>query len=430
LKATCPGSSYAVYAVALSPDGVTLASCGRDEIRLWDLWSNRLLLEIPFASMEPALAFSPDGRTLASASYPSFTKGEVALFDLEEGHGTRTLRGLNGKVMQTVYSPDNSLVAAQSMDWRVGIWERRTGRLLRLLDAPQGIFADNAGLAISPDNQRFVFSAGSEARLWNITTGRQERSWKLHPGLGDRLTFMGPDQVLLVRFETRKGEQIPGSGADPRKFPRAVRCYKLSEPGPVAPVVEILDFPLDVRHDALSADGRLLLLSGSGCRLDQKTGLPLVGENKRPKDLHRSVHAYDPQSGTKLWSYTPPVDADRETQITLDPTATTLSIRYAVKHQGVFELRNARTGDLLPGPIDSVDLGPEARLWANGPATLYEKGSSRPLVTLDPDVIRSGMPNGFSNDGRLFTFGTREGAVLVFDLDEVQRQLAAVGLGW
>ena len=58
------------------------------------------------------------------------------------------------------------------------------------------------------------------------------------------------------------------------------------------------------------------------------------------------------------------------------------------------------------------------------------KAETKPLVTLDPDEVRTGIHNGFSSDGRLFTFGTREGTVLVFDLDEVQRQLATVNLGW
>ena len=157
--------------------------------------------------------------------------------------------------MRTIYSPDKELVAALSMDWRVAIWERRTGRLLCLLDVPRGYFADNAGFAISNDNKRFTFSAGTEARCWDITTGRMEHSWKLHPGLGDRLTFLTPDQVLLVRFETRQGDQMPGGGADPRKFPRVVRCYKLSELGPVKPITEIDDLALGITHACLSGDG-------------------------------------------------------------------------------------------------------------------------------------------------------------------------------
>ena len=430
LRAICPGSSFDVYAVEFSPDGVTLASCGRDEIRLWDLWSSRLLLEIPFASQETSLAFARDGRSLAAASYPSFTKGAVTLFDLDDGHGARTLRGLVGKIMKTIYSPDNELVAALSMDWRVAIWERRTGRLLRLLDVPQGDFADSAGLAISHDHKRFAFSAGEESRLWNIATGRMERSWKHHPGLGNCMTFLGPNQVLLIRFETRQGDQMPGGGADPLKAPRVIRCYKLSQTSAVKPIAEIIDFALDVRHVALSADGRLLVVMGTGCGLDEKARLPLIDENNRPLNAHRMVSAYDPQSATRLWSYTFPRSENPDVGVRLDPTGTTLFVVYHINGQTFPELRNARTGAVLPEHVNVSELGPDARLWSTDKATIFERGRSEPLVTLDPDSTRSGLENGFSSDGRLFTYGTRDGTVLVFDLDEVQRRLAAVGLGW
>ena len=77
LRAMCPGSSFDVYAVSFSPDGVTLASCGRDEIRLWDFWTSRLLLEIPFASMETDLAFSPNGRSSQRPAIHRSPKGRL-----------------------------------------------------------------------------------------------------------------------------------------------------------------------------------------------------------------------------------------------------------------------------------------------------------------------------------------------------------------
>ena len=99
----------------------------------------------------------------------------------------------------------------------------------------------------------------------------------------------------------------------------------------------------------MSADGRLLVVLGIGCRLDEKTGLPLLDEKKRPQDLHRSVHAYDPRSGTQLWDYTPPDAGFANSGIHLDPTATKLHVGYMLNGRGVDELRNARTGTILLG---------------------------------------------------------------------------------
>jgi hypothetical protein len=43
-RAFCRGSHYDVHGVAFFPDGATLASCGRVDVRLWDIASGRFLL--------------------------------------------------------------------------------------------------------------------------------------------------------------------------------------------------------------------------------------------------------------------------------------------------------------------------------------------------------------------------------------------------
>ena len=74
--------------------------------------------------------------------------------------------------------------------------------------------------------------------------------------------------------------------------------------------------------------------------MDGKTGKPLVDNKNRPQDMHRSVRAYDPQTGTRLWASTPPVDVHRAVKVILDPTATRLSVQYTVNGQGVTEMKN------------------------------------------------------------------------------------------
>jgi hypothetical protein len=82
-------------------------------------------------------------------------------------------------------------------------------------------------------------------------------------------------------------------------------------------------------------------------------------------------------------------------------------------------------------------LGPDASLWAVGRDSdpgdvrygfaLHEKGG-RHLVDLGIDSLAT-VPT-FDADGRTFAWCTIEGAVYVAELNEVQRRLAAVGLGW
>jgi hypothetical protein len=126
---TLSGHTGAVWGVAFSPDGHTLATSSNDQtVRLWDV-SNRDQphpLGSPLTGHTGAVvgvAFSPDGHTLATSSYDR----TVRLWDVSNRVQPRPLgsplTGHTNEVWGVAFSPDGHTLATSSNDQTVRLWD-------------------------------------------------------------------------------------------------------------------------------------------------------------------------------------------------------------------------------------------------------------------------------------------------------------------
>jgi len=430
-RSICRGeaASSEVLALAYSPDGMTLASAGRGNAKLWDVASGRFLLEVRAGNYVCALSFSPDGRRLAVGSIGAFGPPDsVHVWELEVGRGIDSLRGLLRSVAQSTFSPDGRLIAALSNDWHVGIWDRSSHRLLHVLEVTPGFFPGNAALAFSPDGRRFAFCAGREASVWDVAAGEAIKAWPLPAGLVDQMAFNEPNRLLLFREETETGDVGPFREYDPIKYPRVCRVRDLLGLEPLKPLAEIRDCNLHVFHAACSPDGRYYVVEGLGGSAGKATRIANLYEGSTGKTLG-ALPTQRPMN-------------EHAASFDFDPTGAVFSFVYSSKNGWrtlLLEMPSRAVLSEMEGFPDC--LGPKAKRWlmtssatADQPAelTLFEQGRQEPLVNfaLGHETIGGIGKARFSPDGLHLVWGDPDGGVTVVNLVEVNRRLSELGLGW
>lgn len=149
--------------VTFSPDSKTLACLGRGyhQFSLWDTTTGELIKEFSHGQerkgswdIVDAVAFSPDGKTLASCGGAT-----LKLWDA----GTGALRMIlespkkNCCMHSVAFSHDGSLLASSnSDDHAIYLWDPQTGELRHTLQQVSPVtsfsFAPNSGLLISGDD--------------------------------------------------------------------------------------------------------------------------------------------------------------------------------------------------------------------------------------------------------------------------------------
>ena len=170
-----------VYAVAFSPDGKILVGGGEGKavygvhgstgvVRLWSVGTHRPI-GAPLTLHSGAIysvAFSPNGKTLATGG----DDGELRLWDgVTRSRISATLRGHTGAVYSVAFSPDGKTLASGSTDQTVRFWDVATHRQRGV--ALVGSGAGVESVAFSRDGKTLASGSGDgTVRLWDVATRR------------------------------------------------------------------------------------------------------------------------------------------------------------------------------------------------------------------------------------------------------------------
>ncbi|MEH2169695.1 MAG: serine/threonine-protein kinase [Nostoc sp.] len=242
------GTLSSVNALAISPDGYTLASASDDKnIKLWDLNTKQVLASLSGHSQAvKSVTFSPDGQILATASDDKTIK----LWQVETLEEICTLLGHAHAVKSVAFSPDGQILASGSWDKTIKLWDVNTGREICTIGRHQ---LKVNSVAFSPQGQLLASASYDRTiRLWQIPAlGSSQREFENRPCYSLLGTLSGHAWAVLTVAFSPDG-QILATGSDDNTI-------KLWEVNTGQLICTLVGHSWSVVAVAFTADGETLL---------------------------------------------------------------------------------------------------------------------------------------------------------------------------
>jgi len=218
--AELPHDDAEIHSIAFSPDGSRLATNASDgKVRIWDVASGSLIIDLSNEGGFNSSAFSPDGKTLLLTNgsakegaqpgaiiwdtasrervvllrHPSpvttaqfsfdgrwiataTDDGTVRVFDREARQQTFSVKAHADKIYQMAFSHDGRQLATSSHDKTIRIWNLADGALAQTLST--GFNAETA-IEFGNDDARLVSVSGGNLTAWDVKNG--EKALDLNP---------------------------------------------------------------------------------------------------------------------------------------------------------------------------------------------------------------------------------------------------------
>lgn len=162
--------SCAIYSLAISPDGQTLA--GGWPVRLWDLTTGKARVTLPGLEVPAsayAMQFTPDGEKLVIGSHVA----GVTIYSAKDGRDLRILPIDGPGIASLRISPDGQTLAVGVIDGRVQMWDLAT--YTKRFERKTGV-SPVWSVDFSPDGQTLAIGTDNVVSFWNVQDGSLARS--------------------------------------------------------------------------------------------------------------------------------------------------------------------------------------------------------------------------------------------------------------